>query len=150
MIDFLKKNKVLVALSLMLLLILCFSLFMYKFTAPGERRVLYFKSMDNNLVVCENRFIRSEAEINDVEALVNEVLLGPMTNRFYRLFPLGTKVNFCFVQDNTLYVDLSNEALLTSSESCSFKEGAELLKENVVKNFTNIDTIHVFVGGISI
>ncbi len=148
--DFMKRNVVAIVLVFLLAGSFVFSVCSYMSNKPGERRVLYFQSLDSDMTVCESRYIKSVDGISQEESLVKELLLGPMTNRFIRLFPLGTKVEFCLVEDNTLYVNLSKEALLTSSETCSIRDGVSLLRENVVNNFTNINTVNVFIDGVSV
>ena len=150
MSDFFKKNSIAVVLFFIVVAGLAFSLGRFALKHPGERRIMYFQSMDTDSIVCENRYIKTEEGMDEVEAFVDELLLGPMTNRFVRLFPLGTKTESCFVKDDILYVNLSKEALLTSPETCSVKDGVRLLKENVVKNFTYINTVDVFIDGVSV
>ena len=147
--NFIRKHLALAVIAIFCLFTLVFSLWRYGVNDFGERRILYFKSMDTSATVCEDRFIRVDGGMDEVSAFVDELLLGPMTNRFVRLFPLGTKAEVCFLQGDTLFVDLSADALLSSPETCTVKEGVRMLKENIVKNFTNINTVDVFIDGMS-
>ena len=127
-----------------------FSLGKFAFTSGGSRRNLYFKSFEDGKTYVEVHFLPSDPVQGKVSALVDELLLGPYTNRFAPLFAKGTKAEFCIQEGKVLYVGLSEDALNLSSECCTIEEGVSLLKTNVLKNTRKIDTIEVFIGGESI
>jgi hypothetical protein len=63
------------------------------------------------------------------------------------VFSLGTKVLFCNLSGDTLYVNLSEDALLEKGSAQTIKDGTEFFKMNILKNFANINTIEMFIGG---
>ena len=126
---------------------LLFSFCRYLTNMPGTRRVFYFESLDTNKISAEVRYLPSKAVQGKERLFVDELLLGPMTNRFRPLFSAGTKSEFCFVRGRTLYVGISKEAVQISPEAADIKKGLELFKKNILKNFTNIDTIMVYIDG---
>ena len=89
-----------------------------------------------------------------VAAFVDDLLLGPMTNRYGRIFPRGTKAEYCFTDtdgagDETLYLGLSREALF-AGDLLSVREEVDVLKLNIVKNFTYLNKIDVSIDGVSV
>jgi hypothetical protein len=44
-------------------------------------------------------------------------------------------------------VDLSAEALFPNERVSSSREGAEIFKKNIFRNFRNIDTINIYIEG---
>ena len=80
---------------------------------------------------------------------VEEVLLGPMTNRYIRIFPRDTELSYCFLKNKDLYVGF-NDAVLTGVDGMTIKESIDIFKVNIVKNFTFINKIDVSIDGKSI
>jgi hypothetical protein len=129
---------------------LLFSFCKYMFNRPGDRRVFYFKSYDNNKTCTEIRYEPHKPVQGREQLFVDELLLGPMTNRFRPLFTRGTKTEFCFLRGSTLYVGLSKEALQISADSADIGSGVKLLKKNVLKNFTYINAVEMYIDGKSV
>lgn len=139
---------------------LIFAFCRYKMNDVGIRKVYYFPSYDSKRTCVEIRYLseiesenKTDLKQNQITYFVDDLLLGPMTNRYKRLFASGTTAEFCFIDPcdkKKLNVGLSEEALNESSETAAIKEGVELLKMNIVKNFTNINTVDVFIAGKSI
>ena len=77
---------------------------------------------------------------------MDELLLGSTVERTKLIFSSKTKVNSCFLRDNTLYLDLSDDLLSIEKSSFPINDGIELLKENILKNFSNIHKIELFIG----
>ncbi len=120
------------------------------FTQPGKvRTVFYFHSLDSDSLCTEIRYLPKNPVQGDVALFVEEMVLGPMTNRFVPLFPLDTKIDFCFERDGKLYVGLSKEALKFTPQNADIKEGVNLLKQNVLRKFTNINAVLVYIDGKS-
>ena len=131
------------------------SLVFYMVNFPGHKKNFYFQSLDDNENYIEFRYIKGNAVQGDTQFIIDELLLGPGTNRFARLFASGTHVEFCGEQDGVLYVGLSRDALEVQLEDesrnrCSIQEGVALLKKNVLKNIKNINTVEVFIDGVHI
>lgn len=147
--DYLKKYQIAVA-SGVLVLALVFSLIMYCVNRAGDRRLFYFYSADTKSVATEARFINSNPTQGKVNAFIDDLLLGPMTNRYQSIFAKGTTVEFCRQEGDTLYVGLSSEALLEVSGVLPLKERVDLFRFNIVNNFTKINTVLIYVDGKSV
>lgn len=113
-----------------------------------NRFVFLFESLDDSELHIETRYVNTVPDESDVNCFINELLLGPMTNRYRPLFAKGTLLQSCFVRDGVLYVDLTDEALLKSGSSSETERACALLKENVQRNFRQISDIKVFISGI--
>jgi hypothetical protein len=130
-----------------LLLIFIFSLLMFFLQGYAQRRVFLFESLDKPGLFAENRYYPRNKYIDNVELYISELLLGPIGERYKLVYPRGTKLNTCFVQDKVLYVDLSAEALFTNEKVSTSRDGAEIFKKNIFRNFRNIDTINIYIDG---
>lgn len=147
--DYLKKYQIATACGV-LVFALVFSLVMYCINRAGDRRLFYFYSADTQSVATEARFLKSKPTQGEVNAFIDDLLLGPMTNRYQSIFAKGTTVEFCRQEGNTLYVGLSPEAFLEVSGELSLKERVDLFRFNIVNNFTKINTILIYVDGRSV
>ena len=130
-----------------LVIIFFISLTLFFLQGYGHRKVFLFESLDEEGLFAENRYYPRNKYIDDVELYVSELLLGPIGERYKLLFPRGTKVKTCFVQNKVLYVDLSTEALFPNERVSSNREGAEIFKKNIFRNFRNIDIINIYIDG---
>ncbi len=115
-----------------------------------ERHVLYFASYDTPKICTEVRHLPLHPVQGREAAFVDELLLGPMTNRYKRLFAHGTRAEFCFREGHTLHVGLSEEALYPDAEAYDIRKGVELLRANIVRNFTKINSVEVYIAGKSV
>ena len=50
-------------------------------------------------------------------------------------------------RDKTVFIDLSADIIYMGHNVVQIKDGIELLKQNIMKNFTNIEQVQVFVDG---
>ena len=123
------------------------SIYFYK---PHKRFVYYFYSYSTDGLCTEVRHSPVNAIQGDVSFFIEELLLGPMTNRYKKLFADGTTLEFCIQKDDVLYVGLSKDALFPEAGDASIKDGVEALKVNIVKQFTKINTILVYIDGKSV
>ena len=130
-----------------LVIIFFISLTLFFLQGYGHRKVFLFESLDEEGLFAENRYYPRNKYIDDVELYVSELLLGPIGERYKLLFPRGTKVKTCFVQNKVLYVDLSTEALFPNERVSTNREGAEIFKKNIFRNFRNIDIINIYIDG---
>ena len=139
------------------LAVLSFALSVFFFLKGHDRSrmLMFFPSYDGDGIFCEPRYLaKLPDEQQAVAAFVDELLLGPVTNRYGRGFPRGTKAEYCFTsadgaEGKVLYVGLSRDALF-AGELLSVKEEVDLLKLNIVKNFTYLNKIDVAIDGISV
>jgi hypothetical protein len=103
--------------------------------------------MNKEGLYVEARFLPKVDAEASLRMFIDDMLLGPVGDRYRLLFPRGTKVLSYFVNDKTLYVTLSEEALyIDGNESSENKEGAEIFRKNVFRNFRNIDIINLYIG----
>lgn len=130
-----------------LVIIFLISLTLFFLQGYGHRKVFLFESLDEEGLFAENRYYPRNKYIDDVELYVSELLLGPIGERYKLIFPRGTKVKTCFVQNKVLYVDLSTEALFPNERVSTNREGAEIFKKNIFRNFRNIDIINIYIDG---
>ena len=120
-----------------------------------DRSLMYFPSYDGDGIYSEPRYLKKhDDEQNALAAFVDDLLLGPMTNRYGRIFPRGTRAEYCFTSDDrdgnkVLYLGLSRDALF-AGDLLSVREEVDLLKLNIVKNFTYLNKIDVAIDGISV
>ena len=131
--------------SLVIMFLISLTLFFLQ--GYGHRKVFLFESLDEEGLFAENRYYPRNKYIDDVELYVSELLLGPIGERYKLIFPRGTKVKTCFVQNKVLYVDLSTEALFPNERVSTNREGAEIFKKNIFRNFRNIDIINIYIDG---
>ena len=82
-----------------------------------------------------------------LQCYIDELLLGPVFYRGRPLFTLGTKLDYCFVTDRTLYVGLSENAVLQENGALELEKALVFFKKNIKKNFTRIKKIEVFIDG---
>ncbi len=143
-------KKIYLIFFLFFLVVLLFSVLEYKTEKRGNRRIFYFSALNSADIYNEIRYEPSEISgdrLREVRYFVDELLLGAMTNRFRPLFSVGTKVLFCHLDGDVLYVNLSEDALLEKGGALSIKDGTDFFRMNVLKNFGNINTIMMFIGG---
>lgn len=126
---------------------LIYSLIQLGFNEKRDRRIFYFNSYDKSSKIVEVRYLSKNPIQGKVACYVDDILLGPLTNRCRRLFPRGTSVDFCIEKEGLLHLGLSKDALKFSDELKDFNENVKLLKYNIVKNFTNFDKIYIYVDG---
>jgi len=82
-----------------------------------------------------------------VRWFTEDLLLGPQTDRYRPLFPIGTKlVSFFKGNDGTVYIDLSEEAALQKRTSSQTAVACKLLEQNLRKNY-NMHKISISIGG---
>ena len=137
---------------------LCIGVFIVSLTVSivcwfaGQKRnryVFYFPSYDSKNLCTEIRFLPNKPIQGCEKLFVEELLLGPMTNRYKQIFPRDTELSYCFLKDKTLYVGLS-DAVLSGVDGMTIKESIDVFKINIVKNFTFINKIDVSIDGKSI
>ena len=105
-----------------------------------------FPSISGELIV-EYRNLDKNPVQGEVQYFIDEILLGSQLERTKKIFTFGTKVLSCFQRDEQLYLDLSAELLQMGDNVIDIKEGFDILKLNITKNFSNIKKINFFVDG---
>ena len=136
-------------MAIAIIICVCSAIIYFMSYSPTNRAVLYFYSYDYDNLCTEVRHLPQNTVQGDEAFFVEELLLGPMTNRYKKLFADGTKLDFCIRQDDKLYVGLSKMALYNDLDAVSLRVGVETLKLNIVKQFTKINTVLVYIDGKS-
>lgn len=136
------KNLSLFVLALAFVFSLVFFLLNQK-----ERRVFYFSVIGSDDMAVEVRYLPKNPVQGTVNLFVDELLLGPQTQRARPLFSLGTKNEFCFLRGKTLYVGLSKDVLYQIPEAEDIMQGIALFKKNIKKNFAAVHDIALFIDG---
>ena len=137
-------SKVLVVILFMALI---FSLVMFFLNGYSQRRVFLFENLDREGLFAENRYFPKNKFLDEVELYVSELLLGPINERYKSVFAPGTKLKSCFIRDGVLYVDLSLDAHFTDKKVSEIREGTEIFKKNIFRNFRKIDKINIYIEG---
>ena len=122
------------------------SLFFFFWKKNTVRRMFIFPSVSGELII-EYRNLDKNPVQGEVQYFIDEVLLGSQLERTKKLFTYGTKVLSCFQREEQLYLDLSADLLQMGDNVIDIKEGFDILRLNITKNFSDIKTINFFVDG---
>lgn len=142
-----KNSKKLIIFSSILFLIFLTSLIFYLVELKSNRKVFIFQCIDDDKIHFEIRYLPKVDKEQRIKQYIDDLLLGPINDRYRPLFAAETKINSCFVRDKKLYIDLSEEAILQKDISSETKIAVELLKINITKNFSGIDDVILFMMG---
>ncbi|MCI6890725.1 MAG: GerMN domain-containing protein [Treponema sp.] len=129
------------------LITLLFSVLSYIIGKDSVRRTFIFPSADKGEYIVEYRNLTKEPIQGDVQLFIDELLLGSTIERTQSLFSSGTKVLSCFQRNQTLYLNLSSDLLEMGEGVIEIRDGMDLLKKNIQKNFSKIHEIVIFVNG---
>lgn len=129
------------------LITLLFSVLSYIIGKDSVRRTFIFPSADKGEYIVEYRNLTKKPIQGDVQLFIDELLLGSTIERTKSLFSSGTKVLSCFQRDQTLYLNLSSDLLEMGEGVIEIRDGMDLLKKNIQKNFSKIHEIEIFVNG---
>ncbi|MBO4640483.1 MAG: GerMN domain-containing protein [Treponema sp.] len=113
----------------------------------GTKYVFIFPCVDEGKYVLETRYLKDNPNKDSISYFADELVLGSGLERTKYLFTPGTKVNSCFERNKTVYIDLSEDVIYMGHNVILIKDGIELLKTNIKKNFPHIDEVQVFVDG---
>ncbi|WP_196800443.1 GerMN domain-containing protein [Treponema bryantii] len=134
-------------ISLLIAGLLVFSMFCYIVTKDTHRRTFIFPSAEDGKYIIEYRNLTNHPHQGDINLYIDEILLGSTVERTKWLFTPGTRVISCFERDHVLYVNLSADLLQMGDGVIEIREGIELLKKNIIKNFSKIDSVEIFIEG---
>ena len=129
------------------LITLLFSVLSYIIGKDSVRRTFIFPSADKGEYIVESRNLTKKPIQGDVQLFIDELLLGATIERTQSLFSSGTKVLSCFQRNQTLYLNLSSDLLEMGEGVIEIRDGMDLLKKNIQKNFSKIHEIVIFVNG---
>ena len=128
-------------------LIFIFSALLFKISSGRERKIFIFPSVESGRQVVEYRYLEKGPAQENIRLFVEELLLGSSVERTKLLFARETRVNSCFLRKGVLYLDFSAELLGMGDGVLDIKDGVNLLKKNIKKNFKGVSKVEVFVGG---
>lgn len=143
----LKKKLLIYILAFVFVVVFATSLSLFFIKQNSKSYVFIFPSADDGTYIVERRNLSNDPAQGVIQLFVDELLLGSTVERTKLIFSSNTRVNSCFLRGNTLYLDLSDDLLSIEKSSFPINEGIELLKENILKNFSNINKIELFIGG---
>lgn len=143
-----KAVKILIAV---LCIFFAVSLVLWLLTVRGKKYTFRFESADSGKISVEYRYLPKKPYPENVVQYVGELVGGPRTERFKRLFSYGTHVISCFVtDDNVLFVNLSPEILEMVGNCSDIKLSVDLFKQNVLKTFGKLKTVEMYIDNKSI
>lgn len=145
------KNKSLpiFIISLAIIAVFVLSFFWYTVAKDYHRRTFIFPSAENGKYIIEYRNLTKKPHQGEIQLYIDEILLGSTVERTKRLFAPGTKVLSCFERNHVLYLNLSQDILQMGDGVIEIREGTELLKKNIMKNFSEIDSVEIYIEGKS-
>ena len=149
-IDMLKKRNLAVfVISLAIIVLFVVSFTFYIIMKDSHRRIFIFPSAENGKYIIEYRNLTEKPHQGHIQLYIEEILLGSTVERTKLLFTPGTKVLSCFERQHVLYLNLSGDLLSMGEGVVEIREGTELLKKNIMKNFSEIDSVEIFIEGKS-
>jgi len=125
------------------------------------RRTYLFYDIDSGVVIVENRLLPvsgrkdhayygsrrfSQREL-DITRYVEEALLGPVSSNSMPLFPRETRLSSLLYRNGTVYVDLSEEAVLPPPEGGEVFMNMKTLYAGIRRNFPFIREVRFFIAG---
>ena len=145
------KNKSLpiFIISLIVIGLFVFSYMGYLVSKDSHRRVFIFPSAEDGKYIIEYRNLTNKPHQGNIQLYIEEILLGSTVERTKLLFTPGTKVISCFERKHVLYLNLSNDLLSMGDGVVEIREGTELLKHNIMRNFSKIDSVEIYIEGKS-
>lgn len=145
-INFKKFIPLYITAAVMALLMLISSL-CYAKKGYGKKFVFIFPCVDEGKYILETRYLKENPNKDAIAYFADELVLGSGFERTKYLFTPGTKINSCFERNKVVYIDLSADIIYMGQNVISIREGIELLKKNIKKNFPHVEEVQVFVDG---
>jgi hypothetical protein len=144
-----KARQQIIALSVLAGSFLIALVFYLAMPPSRVERTLFFPGAIEQSLDAETRLVpRSDGLRQAVEALVRELVLGPVSIASARSLPKDTKVNVVAVRENTVYIDLSEEVALDEADvNLTFDERLEVVESSVLRNFRNVGEVVVTING---
>ncbi len=121
------------------------SLIIFLAKTPLSRYSFRFQSVDSGRNNIEWRYLPGRRGAKKAALYVDELLLGPKTERSRPIFSPGTKADFCFERGRTLYVNLTSDLLVKSGNASEIMEGIELFKMNVKRAFPKYKEVEIYI-----
>ncbi len=108
---------------------------------------LYFPSKENNELNPEARLIDIKEIINQpYEKLINLLIEGPKNEKNKKIIPENTKLNKCYLENDCVTLDFSNEFLNCSKEE---KDKGNLINSivNTLTELTEVNKVRFLIDG---
>jgi len=148
-------------LFLLILLFLSMAALIEFFALGLARRTFIFYNIDSGVVAVEDRMLpvsrgnflafyrnrRSSSRELDITRYVEEALLGPVYSNSMPLFPRETRLRSLLYRSGTVYLDLSEEALLPPLEGGEVFLNMKTLYAGIRRNFPFVRDVRFFIGG---
>lgn len=119
--------------------------------APPARveRTLFFPGAIEPALTGEMRLVPRAADLREnVEIVLEELILGPVSIESTRVLPRTSSINLVAVSDDSAYVDLSEEFVLDEEGlNLTFDERVAAVERSVLFNFRSLEDVVVTVGG---
>ncbi len=144
---FTTKNIIILSISAVMFLSFLISGIVFLANHRGTRRTFVFAAVENGVYNVENRYVPENPNKDAISYYVDEILLGPQTERTKMMFADGTSCLSCIEKDGVLYINLSSELLKMGNNVMEIRDGMELLKMNILRNFKKISAVEIFVDG---
>ena len=123
------------------------SLGFYAKKGYGKKFIFIFPSVDEGKYVLETRYLKENPQKDYLAYFADELVLGSGLERTKYLFTPGTKIISCFEREGIVYIDLSADIIYMGHNVIQIKDGIDLLKENITRNFHDVKEVRVFVDG---
>lgn len=133
-----------------LFVIFVVSLVLFLLNVNTSRKVFVFESLDDTELHIEVRHLKNLPKNEQIALFIDDLLLGPVHDRYRPIFPTGTKVESIIQRGHTLYVNLSEEAILQKDTSSQTKIACDLFRKNIFTNYGNINEVVLFINGIEV
>ncbi|MDR1047788.1 MAG: GerMN domain-containing protein [Treponema sp.] len=118
------------------------------FNAGLVRRTFVFYSLRDGETVVEDRMLKaSTGREEDLRRYLEEALLGPVSPDSAPLFPRETRLRSLLFRDGTVYVDLSESAVLPYPDGGNAWRDFFTLYGGIKRNFPYVRDVRLFVGG---
>lgn len=118
---------------------------------PGKwnRRILIFPDTVGGEHHVEYRLVPRRTTLEDkIDALVHELLLGPVDMGAVAFLPKTTSINSVVLHGTTVYIDLSEEVVFgPETGQMAFEETLDLVENNLFVNFPTLREIVVTIAG---
>ena len=121
------------------------SLVAFLANSRGKRYTFRFQSVDSGRNNVEWRLLPGRRGAKKVSLYVDELLLGPKTERSRPIFSPGTKATFCFERGKTLYINLTPDLLVKSGNASEIMEGLEIFKMNIKRTFPKYRQVEIYI-----
>ena len=145
-IDFKKYIPFYIAAATVVLMLIISAGF-YAKKGYGKKYVFMVPSVDEGKYVLETRYLKENPNKSALNYFVDELVLGSGLERTKYLFTPGTKVISCIESEGKVYIDLSSDVINMGHNVILIRDGIELFKKNITRNFHSVKEVLVFVDG---